>query len=128
MKCSQPVADRTWPTLLDALDEGRGVPEIVDRLVRRLRADPLLAPTLDELDLDRLKAAQARFFTAAFGAVSVHDPLTSVAVRVSGEQFTRVVLHVHDTIASLGLPADTTEQLMLAILAHSDPPLVARGR
>lgn len=125
MNRSQSVADHAWPTLLDVLDEGRGVPEIVDRLVRRLREDPMLGPALDGVDVDRLKGAQARFFTEAFGGVRVDEPLTSIAVRVSGEQFTRVVLHVHDTIASLGLPATVTEQLMLAVLAHSEPPVVA---
>lgn len=116
------VADRAWPTLLDVLEEGVSVPEIVERLVRRLRADPVLAPALDGVDLARLKADQVRYFTAAFSAVRVHEPLSSVAIRVNGEQFTRVVLHVQDTLVSLRLPETLTEQLMLAVLARSIRP------
>jgi truncated hemoglobin YjbI len=123
---SQPIADVTqtagaepvWPTLLDVAGGAPGVQRIVDRLVRRLLRDPLIAPSLDGVDLIRLKRAQARFFTDAFGAVRVHEPLTPLAVRVSGEQFTRVMLHVHQTIVSLDLPETLTEQLMLAILAE----------
>ena len=111
-------ADNAWPTLLDVLDGAAGVQRIVDGLVHRLLRDPLLAPALEGVDVGRLKDVQARFFIEAFGAVRVHEPLTPLTVRVTGEQFTRVVLHVHETLVSLGLPETFTEQLMLAVLAR----------
>lgn len=113
-----PGADKVWPTLLDAVGGASGIQRIVDRLVRRLQRDPLIAPSLDGVDMIRLKRAQTRFFTDAFSAVRVHEPLTPLTVRVSGEQFTRVVLHIHQTIVSLELPETVTEQVMLAVLAR----------
>jgi truncated hemoglobin YjbI len=126
-----PGAGPVWPTLLDVAGGAPGVQRIVDRLVRRLLRDPLIAPSLDDVDLIRLKRAQARFFTDAFSAVRVHEPLTPLSVRVSGEQFTRVMLHVHQTIVSLDLPETLTEQLMLAVLARGlvgdDPNRLTRA-
>ena len=106
------------PTLLDLLGGQSAVERIVERLLARLLHDPLLSGAFNGVDLPLLKRAQSRFFAEAFGAVPAHEPLGPLAVRVSGEQMTRVVVHVHDTLVSLRLPEAFTEQLMLAVLAH----------
>jgi truncated hemoglobin YjbI len=106
------------PTLLDLLGGQAAVDRIVERLLARLLHDPLLSDALNGVDLARLRHTQSRFFAQAFGAVSAHEPLEPLAVRVGGEQLTRVVFHVHDTLVSLGLPETFTEQLVLAVLAH----------
>ena len=116
---SEAALDIRRPTLLDALGSESSVQRIVDRLAARLLDDPLLAPTLAGVDVAQLKRTQARFFTEAFDAVRVHEPLAPVTVRATGEQFTRVVLHVQQTLESLGLPEALTEQLMLAVLGRA---------
>ena len=116
---SEAVLDSRQPALLDALGGESSVQRIVDRLAARLLDDPLLATALAGVDVAQLKRTQARFFTEAFDAVRVHDPPMPFTVRVTGEQFTRVVLHVQQTLESLGLPEDRTEQLMLAVLARA---------
>jgi truncated hemoglobin YjbI len=120
-----------WPTLLDLLGGATAVERIVERLLARLLHDPLLSPTLAGVDVALLKRHQARFFTEAVGAVGANRPLTPLTVRVSSAQFTRVLLHIHDTLVSLALPPSFTEQLMLAVVARgldaNDSDIPVRG-
>ena len=107
-----------WPTLLELLGGAPTIDCIVERLADRLRRDPLLSSALAGVDVAVLKRHQSRFCTEAFGAVRADRPLMPLTVRVSGEQFTRVLLHIHDTLTSLALSPALTEQLMLAVLAR----------
>jgi truncated hemoglobin YjbI len=107
-----------WPTLLDLIGGATAVDRIAERLLARLLHDPFISPALAGVDVALLKRHQARFFTEAFGAVRADRPLTPLTVEVSDEQITRVVLHIHDSLASLALPPSFTEQLMLAVLAR----------
>ena len=55
----------------------------------------------------------------AFGGEHADALAPVVMVRLTGEQFDRFVLHLSESLASLGLPRPVTEQLMLAAAARA---------
>jgi hemoglobin len=112
-------ADETAFTLLDAIGGPPAVRRIVEALVGRLVADPLLAPALGRINLAQLQDAQTSFFVEAFGGVPVSGRHGEATVLVSGDQLIRVALHLHQALAMLDFPDPLREELMAAALAHA---------
>jgi truncated hemoglobin YjbI len=97
-----------------------GVPVIdliVFRFIETIRNDPRLADRFAAVDVAGLMSSQATFFAETFGGRMSRD-VTPPLVEVDGEEFLRVVVHLHDALASLELSDSLTDQLFLAVMAR----------
>lgn len=112
-----PDADTTKLTLLDRIGGPPAVRLLVERLMEAITSDPFLARRVEGLDLMRLRRAQTWFFEAAFGGGDSPGGADAAVIRVDGEALVRIVVHLHDALDSLGLPAPLCEQLLLAAAA-----------
>jgi hemoglobin len=87
----------------------------VDGLYERLLADPVLAPYFTATDMERLKRHMRAFLAVALGGGDLYagrDLRSAHAgLRVTHAAFDRVVAHLVDTLASLGVPAELIEAI-----------------
>ena len=111
--------DHRSGSLLDSAGGPPGVEQMVEGLLQRVLSDRVLASAFARVDRARLVAAQVRFFAQAFGGEHADALAPVVIVRLTGEQFDRFVLHLWESLASLGLPQPVTEQLALAAAARA---------
>jgi hemoglobin len=91
-----------------------GAPSVsaaVDRFYEKVTGDPSLAHHFEGMDLSRLKAHQRSFIGAALGGPETYsgrDMATAHAdLGITDGDFDRVVQHLVDTLASLGVDEDT---------------------
>jgi len=80
--------------------------------------DSQLRPRFAGMDAAALKASQTAFLTAAFGGPATAHP-SQPAIYLDDEQFGRFVLHIYETLLSLGIPDIFTEQLVLAVMTRA---------
>jgi hemoglobin len=97
--------------LYDSLGGDAGMRTAVAVFYARVTADPDLAPYFADVDLDRLRAHQRAFLTAALDgpALFTGRPLeTAHAGRgITDEHFDRLIDHLASTLGDLGsVPAD----------------------
>lgn len=87
----------------------------VDGLYERLLADPVLAPYFAGTDMDRQKRHMRAFMAVALGGAELYagrDMHSAHAgLNVTHDAFDRVVGHLVDTLASLGVPAEIIEAI-----------------
>lgn len=87
----------------------------VDGLYERLLADPVLAPYFTGTDMERLKGHMRAFMAVALGGADLYagrDMRSAHAgLRVTHDAFDRVVAHLVDTLASLGVPVELIEAI-----------------
>jgi truncated hemoglobin YjbI len=95
-----------------------GIERIVDSFVEAVLNDPLLAGPFAGVDPTMLRRSQAAFFIDALGGRTGAAP-THVPVRLDGEEFTRFVLHLCDTLVRLSLPEPLRERILLALAARA---------
>lgn len=106
-------------TIYDSIGGAAAVRAAVDDFYDRVLADPGLAPFFAQTDLQRLKAHQRSFIAAAIGGPEIfagRDMATAHAgLGIADAQFDAVVTHLVDTLAGLGVPADTIGQIGAAL-------------
>ncbi|MGE2833238.1 group I truncated hemoglobin [Mycobacterium sp. SMC-4] len=94
-------------SIFDQIGGSAAVTAAVDDFYRRVVADPDLTPYFDGVDMRRLKSHQRSFIAAAIGGPDLylgrsmrdsHAPLN-----IGSEHFDRVVTHLGDTLADLGV-------------------------
>ena len=99
----------------------------VDSFYEKVWSDPDLLDWFDTTDRDALKAHQRAFITMALGGPSEYGGRTMAAAHagrgITDEAFDRVVGHLADTLAELGVPADTITTIAGA-LAPLRPDIV----
>ena len=87
----------------------------VDGLYARLLADPVIAPYFDRTDMERQKRHMRAFMAVALGGAELYagrDMASAHArLRITDDAFDRVVGHLVDTLASLGVPGETIEAI-----------------
>lgn len=87
----------------------------VDGLYERLLADPVLAPYFTGTDMQRLKRHMRAFMAVALGGADLYagrDMRSAHAgLDVTHDAFDRVVAHLVDTLASLGVPVELIEAI-----------------
>jgi hemoglobin len=109
----------TQTTIYEAIGGKAAVAAAVEEFYRRVLADDVLAPYFTHSDLNRLKAHQRAFFTVALGGGGAYTGRAMGAAHagrnISSEAFDRVAVHLADTLASLGVPADVAEQILSQI-------------
>lgn len=105
-------------TIYDTIGGGGAVAAAVDDFYVRVLADPDLAPYFAGIDMERLRAHQRAFITAAVGGPSVYSGRSMRAAHhrpdlppISPAAFDRVVDHLVATLAGLGVPDDVIGQI-----------------
>jgi truncated hemoglobin YjbI len=105
------------PTLLDQLGGRPGVQRIVDRFVAKILTDNELAARFAGVGMATLETSLAAFLIEAFGGGAA-STVNQGLVRLDGEQFVRVLVHLYDALADRGLSKPLTEQLVLALASR----------
>jgi len=106
---------------LPLIDRIGGLPVvawIADRFVERILDDPELAMQFATVDVAALKASHEAFFIEAFGGHAAAQ-WNGSRVLLDGEQLARMVLHLNDTLDSLGLTPPVVEQIFYAVVARA---------
>jgi truncated hemoglobin YjbI len=106
------------PTLLEYAGGRAAVECIVDRFVESVLSDGELAVRFATIDLATFRKSVVAFCVEAFGG-QADFKLVETMVRLEGEPFARLLLHLYDALASAGLPNTLTERLVLALTAHA---------
>jgi hemoglobin len=105
--------------IYEAIGGKEAVAAAVDEFYRRVIADDVLAPYFAQSDLSRLKAHQRAFFTVALGGPGAYTGRAMDAAHagryITADAFDRVAVHLAETLAALGVPADLVEQIMSQI-------------
>ncbi|GAA1941480.1 group I truncated hemoglobin [Agromyces allii] len=93
--------------IYDELGGSDGVRTAVTVLYNRIAADPELAPWFADVDVERLKAHQRAFLSAAFGGPQVFSGRTAgeahEGLEITDAAFDRVVGTLMTTLADLGV-------------------------
>lgn len=94
-------------SLYDEIGGGRVIATAVSVFSTRVTDDPELAPWFAEVDLDRLRAHQRAFLTAALGGPDLFTGRSMASAHaglgISIEAFDRVLEHLAYTLFDLGL-------------------------
>jgi hemoglobin len=102
-------------SVYDQIGGKPAVSAAVDGLYERLLADPALAPYFADTDMERQKRHMRAFMAVALGGADVYGgrDLGSAHARlaVTHDAFDRVVAHLVDTLASLGVPAELIQAI-----------------
>lgn len=106
-------------SIFDAIGGGPAVAAAVDDFYERVLSDPTLAPFFDDTDMARLKAHQRAFLAAAIGGADLYSGRdmgsAHAGLGISDENFDTVVGHLVATLAALGVPTETIEQIGTAL-------------
>jgi hemoglobin len=98
-------------SIYDEIGGAGAVQAAVDDFYSRVLADSKLAPFFAGIDLQRLKRHQRAFLTAAVGGPEIYSGRDMTAAHagldIGDEAFDGVVGHLVETLASLGVPAET---------------------
>jgi len=107
-------------TLYDDIGGEPAVTEVVDRLYRRVVADPDLRGFFDGRDLARIEAHQRALLTVALGGTpdgytgrTMHTAHAGLAI--THNAFDRVLAHLSGALADVGVP-DITSARIVAML------------
>jgi hemoglobin len=102
-------------SVYDTIGGASAVRAAVDDFYARVLADARLAPFFAETDLERLKAHQRAFITAALGGPEIfagRDMASAHAgLGIEDDDFGSVVGHLAGTLTGLGVPEDTIGQI-----------------
>ena len=94
-----------------AIGGASAVSAAVDDFYQRVLADPELAGYFADVELDRVKAHQRMFITAAIGGPTAYRgrPMREVhaGLHIRDAEFDRVVGHLAATLTSLGVACST---------------------
>jgi hemoglobin len=97
--------------IYDAIGGRDAVAAAVDLFYAKVLDDPALAPWFVDKDIDRLRAHQRAFLTAALGGPELYDGRSMAdahrGLDITDGAFDRVATHLSDTLTELGLDDDT---------------------
>jgi hemoglobin len=122
-------------SIYDSIGGASAVQVAVDDFYSRLLADPQLAPFFADTDLQRLRAHQRAFLTAALGGAQIYQGRDMAAAHarlaIEDRDFDAVVTHLVATLTGLGVPDETISQIggLLAplrsdiVTAHAERPV-----
>lgn len=102
-------------SIYDSIGGTEAVSAAVDDFYVRLTTDPELARYFSGTDLNRLKAHQRAFITAAVGGPDLYRGRDMAAAHaglaISNAHFDRVVDHLVATLRHLGVPGETITEV-----------------
>jgi hemoglobin len=98
-------------SIYDEIGGSAAVSAAVDQFYERVIADPALTPYFVDTDMMRLKKHQRAFIAAAIGGSEPYLGRNMVEAHarlaITAADFDRVVGHLVDTLAALGVPTPT---------------------
>jgi hemoglobin len=101
--------------IYDEIGGSAAVSAAVEDFYDRVLGDPELAPYFTDVDMTRLKRHQRSFIAAAIGGPEIYSGRSMAEaherLRIRPEHFDLVVGHLVDTLAGLGVPGPTIEQI-----------------
>jgi hemoglobin len=110
--------------IYDAIGGKDAVTAAVDLFYAKVLADPTLAPYFTDIDLDRLRAHQRSFLTAALGGPQLYDGRDMAAAHagldITDEAFDAVAGHLSDTLTELGVDDETVGTIIGAVAPLRD--------
>ena len=102
-------------SVYDQIGGKAAVSAAVDGLYERLLADPALAPYFADTDMERQKRHMRAFMAVALGGADIYGGRdmgrAHAHLAVTHDAFDRVVAHLVDTLASLGVPVEIIEAI-----------------
>ena len=102
-------------SIYDSIGGAGAVQAAVDDFYSRLLADPQLAPFFSGVDVQRLKAHQRAFLTAALGGAQLYQGRDMAAAHarlaIADRDFDAVVGHLVATLTALDVPDETIGQI-----------------
>ncbi len=102
------TASEKTTSIYETIGGAGSVAVAVDQFYERVLADDQLAGYFVGIDLKRLKSHQRSFIAAAIGGPELYEgrPMKEAhaALRIQPAHFDRVVVHLVDTLTSLGVP------------------------
>jgi hemoglobin len=110
--------------IYEAIGGKDAVAAAVDLFYAKVLADPSLAPWFTDVDMDRLRAHQRAFLTAALGGPSDYDgrdmAVAHAGLDVTGEAFDQVATHLAATLTELGVDGETVATIVGAVAPLRD--------
>ena len=102
-------------SVYDQIGGNAAVSAAVDGLYERLFADPALAPYFADTDMRSQKSHMRAFMAVALGGADVYGGRDMGSAHahldITHDDFDRVVAHLVDTLASLGVPIEIIEAI-----------------
>ena len=116
-------------SLFERLGQEAGIRTAVDDFYVRVVADPQLAPYFEGIDLPRLRRHQTALLSQITGGPVEYTGRDLAAghagLRITPEDFDRVVGHLVATLTALGVPAEDIGAVGGALAAHRDDIITA---
>jgi hemoglobin len=98
-------------TIYESIGGAPAVHAAVESFYTRLLDDPEIAPFFTDTDMRRLKSHQRSFIAAAIGGPEIYSGrdlgTAHAGLDITDADFDRVVAHLVQTLADLGVPAAT---------------------
>jgi hemoglobin len=117
-------------SVYDQIGGRTAVAAAVDGLYDRLLDDPVLAPYFAGTDMERQKRHMRAFMAVALGGADLYAGRDMAAahagLHITDDAFDRVVAHLVDTLASLGVRVEIIKAIG-AKLAPLRAPVVSAG-
>lgn len=116
-------------SVYERLGGGRAIAEIVDTFYQSVLADPTLAPYFDGIDVQRVKAHQYAFITAAadgpayYTGRSLHQSHSGLGV--TPEHFDRFIDHLTASLEGRGINQQEIAYVVGRIARHRDEIVAA---
>lgn len=114
------MTETTDRTLYHRLGAEAGIAAAVDEFYRRVLADPGLEHYFAGVDVARLRRHQVLFLSTATGGPSSYHgtdmPAAHARLGVTGDHFDRVVQHLVDALAALGVSDDLITEVGSALM------------
>lgn len=106
-------------TIYDSIGGAPAVQAAVEDFYVRVLADSQLAPFFTDVDMTTLKRHQRAFIAAAIGGSDLYQGRDMAAAHaglaIADADFDAVVGHLVETLAGLGVPAETIGQIGAAL-------------
>lgn len=107
-------------TLYDALGGRDAIEAVVDRFYERVVGDDSLAPFFEDVDMDRLRAHQTAFLSAATGGPYEYSGVNMreahAHLDLTGEDFDAVADHLRETLEEFDVGREQIIELMVTVV------------
>jgi hemoglobin len=117
-------------SLFERIGGTAAVDAAVDLFYRKVLSDPLINHFFDDTDMDSQREKQKKFLTMAFGGPNeysgkdlrtAHAPLVEQGLKEL--HFNTVAMHLKATLDELGVPSDTSGEVMAIAASTADDVL-----
>jgi hemoglobin len=120
------------PTLWERLGGSEGADALIEAFYDRVLADPELAPFFEDASMDRLRAMQREFFSAALGGPLEYSGVPLAHAHhgrgIEAPHLRRFVGHLLATLEGMDLSQKDRDEIYTRIHTLADDVLGQKGR